>query len=319
MRSRTSVGAVLAAGLLAGAVLALGSGAGADAAAGITGVGWWTRQPAAPARNGGFQVASAPDGAFSEAGLRVRIDSPSLTKAVLTLTESGGLRQDAATIQVCATSGTWATADPGTWDQAPKADCQARAVKLDRNTTQSSWSGDVLPLLSAAGSSASLMVLPAPPAAPVDLGFQVDFTAAALTAEGEPPVAVTPDTSGSSPSLGTSESAAGLSPSLTAPVTPAPTPAAPVPAEASSAAPAPSPPAPSAPAEPAAFIPRHGGAKPGRSHVRWGRLLLFLPLSGMVVAAGAVGHRAYREPDLLFAGLRGSWRAPWSRPTSRSP
>ena len=138
----TRAAAALAAALWGAAALASAPAARAQGAA-VVGVGWWTRQPAAGARNGGFQVANAPDGAYSEAALRVRVDSPSLTKAVLVLNEGGGLRQDSAAIQVCPTSSTWGQADPGSWDQAPQADCRRQAVKLDRNASQSTWSANV--------------------------------------------------------------------------------------------------------------------------------------------------------------------------------
>ncbi|TML43540.1 MAG: hypothetical protein E6G27_01440 [Actinobacteria bacterium] len=305
---------VLAAALAATAVLGLGSRAGADTAAGITAVGWWTRQPAAAARSGGFQVANAPDGAFSEAAVRVRIDSPSLTKAVLVLTEGGGLRQDSAAIQVCATTSAWGSADPGSWDQAPKGDCQSRSVKMDRNAGGSSWSGDVLPLLSAGGSAASLVIVPVPPATPVDVGFQVDFTAASLTAEGAP-AAPALDTSGgttpSSPdvSAGSAASGGGVLPAPAA-VVPTPTPAVAVPQPAASPAPGPALPAPTAAAEPAGVFPRRlSGSLAGRSRVRWDRLLLLLPMSVLIMTAGAVGHRAWRDPSSLPDG----WRVPFTR------
>lgn len=155
----------------------------ASASATIADVGWWSRQPGAAAKPaGGFEVAEAPDDDVSVAALRIRVPDR-LARAMLVLRETGGVRPESAALRVCVTTASWTPANPGAFAQRPAANCAGGGIALARASTGGTWVADVRNVLPA-GSTVSLMIVPAPPASglPVD-GFQVAFAGAVLDAE----------------------------------------------------------------------------------------------------------------------------------------
>jgi hypothetical protein len=169
-------------GLLGGVAVA----AGGDAP---TAVGWWTRAPgASEAPDDGFEVAALGGEPASVAALRFDVAGSSPV-ATLTLVESGGTVTPATALQVCTTSEPWEPADPGAYGDAPAPDCAA-AADLARDEEAGEWTAEVGSLLAAG----SLMVVPAETpggGSPLDPGFRVTFSAAALA------VVATPDASSS--------------------------------------------------------------------------------------------------------------------------
>ena len=160
--------------ILATAALAavLGLAAVAPAEAAVSGVGWWTRNPAASAPEGGLQVANAPDGVISYGAVRVSEDGDDIASGVLTLQETEGLNAAGAALQACPAAGTW-DSGKGTLADGPKADCQAGSVALTRNDA-GQWSADVTSVLT--GTSPAVAVVPATGAGV----FQVTFSAPKL-------------------------------------------------------------------------------------------------------------------------------------------
>ena len=161
----------LAAAALASLVV-LVPASGAQAA--VSDVGWWTRNPAASAPDGGIQVANAPDGVVSFGAVRITEDAEDVQTAALVLKEDGqGLNASGAALEACPALGTW-TAGKGTLAGAPKADCDAGRVALTRNEA-GEWTGDVTAVL--VGSRPAVAIVPA-----ADAGvFQVSFAAPAIT------------------------------------------------------------------------------------------------------------------------------------------
>lgn len=153
-------------------------------AASITKLGWWTRNPASQAPADGFNVQRAPDGAVSLAAVEV-VAGDRLQSATLILTESGGVRQGDAVLQVCATPNVWKAGPAQPWAEAPKPECERAGVDLTRNATSGTWAADVLSLLNDIDDGpVSLMVVPKASAVPV--GFDIQFRAPQLDAEADP-------------------------------------------------------------------------------------------------------------------------------------
>lgn len=261
-------------GPLAVLVVALVPTVASAQAASVEEVGWWTRRPVtADVPEGGFEVALAPDGALSVAAVRVRITGE-VESAELRLVESGGFLQEAASLVVCGVVGAWEPASGGSFSEAPEADCERGAVRLERDADFGSWDGDVTSLL--AGGSPSLMVLPEPTSESGQGGFQVVFATAAVDARFEPtpPPTTPPPREPSTPA-----------PAATPHSPPRPTVAAPI------AVPTVSPPTPVPTPTPLAFRPSvdaDGDRQP------WWRLAIFVPLAMVVGALGVVGRKLAR-------------------------
>ena len=145
----------------------------ASASAGVDTVGWFTRNPAASAPDGGLQVANAPDGVVSYGAISVFEDGDSITSATLTLKEAGNnVNASGAAIQACPAAGSF-PAGKGDLEAGPKADCLVGKVALKRSA-EGVWTGDVTPLLK--GDSPAVAVVPAD-GSPL---FQVSFAPPAL-------------------------------------------------------------------------------------------------------------------------------------------
>lgn len=258
-------------------VLAVPPPAAADSPAQITDIGWWTRNPAPSAPAGGFEVARAPDGDLSVAAIRVLVNGR-LTKGVLSLSESRGVRQDAAGIRACATPNAWTAAKPGAWADAPKADCSIGAVQLTRNAS-SQWTGDIAFLLgNASGQSVSVMIVPIPPVS-ADPGFQVQFGSASIDADAAPE-APSSSFGGSSPVT----VASGTGPAAQAPA------AVGVEAPSVAAPPAEVPNPLAEPLQPANSYPVAQPSAGGRGRP-WGRLIPLVPLAAVVGAGASFARR----------------------------
>lgn len=140
----------------------------APANAGVQTVGWFTRNPAASAPEGGVQVANAPDGMVSFGAIAVFEETDSITKATLTLKETGqNLNAAAAKLQACPAAGTF-KGGKGTFADGPKADCLVGKVELVRDPT-GTWTGEVTSVLR--GDPAAIAVVPADGAGVFQLGF----------------------------------------------------------------------------------------------------------------------------------------------------
>lgn len=207
----------------------------ADAAT-IPRTGWWTRNPVASAPDGGFDVSMGPDGApLSIAALEVAARG-TVTRAVLTLAEDGGIAQQDAALVVCVTTGEWTSGAAQPMEDAPVAACGAStSVTMTRNTATSTWAADVTPLLGgvARDGTASLMVVPAVSTA-APLGFDVRLrppqlqsevqdgavatssTTTSTTAATTPPTSTTSEPRASSPTTSTTTGADGYDPSVAA-------------------------------------------------------------------------------------------------------
>lgn len=159
--------------------------------------GWWTSEPGAAAQpDGGFQVGALGGQAVSVAA--VQFSAPSgVTSAKLTLQEaSGGFVTPASSLQVCVTTASWEPANPGAMADAPAADCSQK-VDLTRDADKLMWTGEVAGLMPTAGGEPSLMIVPGETAAsgsPVDPGFRVTFSGAALTVVSSPGTTTSPTT-----------------------------------------------------------------------------------------------------------------------------
>lgn len=133
-------------------------------------VGWWTRNPAASAPADGIQVANGLDGPLSVAAVRAGDGSGSVTSAKLTLKEAdGSVNAAGASLQACPAAGTFEAKANGAFADAPKADCAAGKVALQRDAATGTWTAEVGPLLPTGTSAIS--IVPAGTAV-----FQVNFT-----------------------------------------------------------------------------------------------------------------------------------------------
>jgi hypothetical protein len=148
------------------------------ASAGVDTVGWFTRNPAASAPEGGVQVANAPDGVVSYAAISVTEEGDTITRATLTLKEEGqGLNAAGATLRACPAAGTF-SAGQGALADGPKADCAVGSVELTRDG-EGVWTADVTSVLT--GDDAALAVVPAEGAGV----FQVSFAAPDVAVEAD--------------------------------------------------------------------------------------------------------------------------------------
>lgn len=140
----------------------------APANAGVQTVGWYTRNPAASAPEGGLQVANAPDGMVSFGAVAVFEEADTIAKATLTLKETGqNLNAAGAKLQACPAAGTFKSGK-GTFADGPKADCLVGKVELTRDPT-GTWSGDVTSVLQ--GEPAAIAIVPADGAGVFQVGF----------------------------------------------------------------------------------------------------------------------------------------------------
>ena len=178
-------------------VLIGGSAPPAHAAVPVSQVGWWTRSPSPEAPpDGGIAVGEAPDGNLSVAAIRISTGGGA-SGAKLTLAESGGQGQEAASLQVCTTEDGWNSAAGDPIDVAPRPTCPTDPVLLARDAN-GSWTADLTTLVTGKTGDVSLMIVPGPSPAPVPGvaagAFQVAFTPP--TVDGT----VAPETSDSSSS-----------------------------------------------------------------------------------------------------------------------
>ena len=315
---------------LLGGIAAVDAGSAPATAAGATivEVGWWSRAPGTATPPGGFQVAKSAQGELSVAALRIQVDGP-LDKALLIVAEApGGTFQESAIIDACPGTAAWTAASPGPLEEAPAADC-ATKVPLQRDPSAGTWTADLLPLLAGANGPVTVVIkpgtvteivapepdapqspvplpvpapvgAPAPPATPVpvppvpavvDPGFTAEFSRADLDAAGSSDgggfVSGPAPTSGSiatgaAPTFAPTESFAfSASPSLTPArdVLPAATPQV----------------APSGAGGAGTAANLETGLQPvaaaSGTPPPWGRLLLVVPLSVAIGAAGSVARR----------------------------
>jgi hypothetical protein len=147
-------------------VVLVGGSTPAQAAVPVSAVGWWTRSPspAAPP-DGGIAVGEAPDGNLSVAAIRISTGGGA-SGAKLTLAESGGQGQEAASLQVCTTADGWNSAAGDDIGLAPRPDCPTEPVLLARDAA-GSWTADLSTLVAGKTGEVSLMIVPGPPPAAV--------------------------------------------------------------------------------------------------------------------------------------------------------
>lgn len=150
----------------------------ANAAVPVTQTGWWTRSPAPPTvPDGGLAVGVAPDGNVSVGAIKLDT-AGGATSAKVTLKESDGQGQQAASLQVCTTNDEWNGAKGDDLATAPRATCPEKPVLLTRND-DGTWTADVASLIASQSGEVSIMIVPAPSAAPVPGvqtgAFQVSF------------------------------------------------------------------------------------------------------------------------------------------------
>lgn len=291
---------LLAIGFLVSLVLLVAGVAGALDGDPPTTSGWWTDQPGAAAQpDGGFEVGGVGGQSVSVAA--VRFSTPSgVTTATLSLQESGGFVTPASSLQVCPTVDPWEPANPGAMADAPAPDC-TNPVPLTRDAAALVWTADVGTLLPSLGGEPSLMIVPGASGgggSPLDPGFSVTFSGAALAVTAAPGTTTTafssftPPNSGgggsSSPSNGfgsSSGSVSGIGPFT-------PTTAAPAPP--TTAAPTGNQEAFTPPALAAGATPGGGG-----KHQPWERLLFLLPLSAAIGVGTVYGKRLLQQRGVL--------------------
>lgn len=267
----------------------------------VTETGWWSRNPAATAPAGGFQVGTAPDGPVSTSAVRLAIEGR-IDKATIILGESGGV-PSAAALRACVTTGSW-SATTHEWAKAPAADC-TKNVALTRNATAATWTADITALVPPGATTLSVMIVPATGGAPA---WQVDFGLAIVSAEARPEPTTTTTTTMAASSGPSGGSSAGFdnSGSSSTPASSAGTTFAggsfvsdittdaaadlalePDPGTVPDAAAA-------SPSDPAALGFTPAVAAPGQS-APWDRLLLFLPVAAIAGAAIAAGRRRWLD------------------------
>ena len=161
------------------------------AQASVSAVGWWTRNPAATAPEGGAQVANGPDGVVSYAGVRTAASGDTIATALLSFKEADGSVNGAgATIDACPAVGSWKPGQ-GTLFDGPQADCSLGRASLSRDAA-GGWSGDVASVLQ--GDSPAVALVPAE-----DAGvFQVTFGPPSLAVTTKAPPTSSSGTGGSS-------------------------------------------------------------------------------------------------------------------------
>lgn len=153
----------------------------------VTEVGWWSRQPGATAPQGGFAVATTPDGPTSVAAVRLELEF-GIEVPILTAKEST-LRGSVSTLRVCPTGDAWTPASPGTFDKAPKAACDVASADLVRQA-DGNWRADVGPLLRGRTGTVAVMIVPTAAASsgiPISPSiFEVQFSAPKLEGSAKP-------------------------------------------------------------------------------------------------------------------------------------
>jgi hypothetical protein len=290
--------------LLAAPLLALASSGVAGALSGDAprALGWWSQDPtAAEQPGGGFQVAAAGGQAVSIAALRFDVPDGALNGTLSLQEAEGGVVSPATALQVCTTADPWEPANPGPWADAPAPDCET-PIELTRDEASLTWSASV-----PADAAGSLVVVPGETAgggSPVDPGFQVTFTGAALEVVAPsgsggsavptpPPSTFTPPPSsggGSSPSFAGGGS--GSSFSAPGPVTPTTT--------ATTVAGGDTTVTTVAVAEGEAFEQvGDGSGGGGGADQPWERLLLLVPMSALAGVAFVYGKRVLRQRGVL--------------------
>lgn len=190
-------------------VAAVGMGGASPARADVPvgGVGWWTRSPSPPTvPQGGLSVGEAPDDDVSVAAIRLATGEGGATGVTITLTESGGEAQQAASLQVCTTTDAWNAAAGDPIELAPRPTCPADPLLLERDDA-GTWTADLTPLLVGMTGDVSIMIVPGPAPASVpgvaDAGvFQIAFAPPAVAGTLTAP----PDSSSSFGSPSTSPS-----------------------------------------------------------------------------------------------------------------
>jgi hypothetical protein len=327
--ARLRAAVALSAVLFLAAVAAPGHPALA-AGATISETGWWSRSPGTATPAGGFEVAKSLEGDLSVAALKVQVEG-TVTSALVVLVEApGGVNAESGVIEACPTTGDWKAAAPGALEDAPPAQCDQGKVALTRNGGAGTWTGDLAPLLARGGTVgillkpgvATAVVAPTPPTtpagpvptpvpvptvpAPVDPGFTVELSRADLI------VSATDDASSSSsgptPTAGSGtgaiasggSSGSGFDSTLYAPTFSG------VDSGAFAAVPSVTPQPDALPAATADVAPTgaggagtaarvENGLQPVASHrgepPPWGRLLLIVPLSAAIGAAGSAARR----------------------------
>ena len=205
---------------IAGIALAqwLGPSVPAQAAVPVSMVGWWTRSPSPPVvPEGGIAVGLAPDGNVSVGAIQVDTAGGAET-AVISLRETAGRGQQAASVQVCTTTDEWSTASGDDLDQAPRATCPGDPILLTRGD-DGTWSADLASLFAGQRGALSVMVLPAP--APASIPgiaaappFELAFDKPAVNGS------VFPERSASSESATSPATSAGGSSAPVRPITP---------------------------------------------------------------------------------------------------
>jgi hypothetical protein len=196
----------------------LGGFTPARAAVPVSKVGWWTRSPSPPAvPEGGLSVGVAPDGNLSVAAIGLET-AGGAAQAKVTLKETSDSQgAQAASLQVCTTSDEWGAESGGDITTSPRPTCPKDPLLLKR-ADDGTWSADVASLIASQHGEVSIMIVPAPSAAPVP-GVQ---TAAYQVSFDKPVVdgSVLPDTSSSSSSDSfASDTSTQSNPSFAAPET----------------------------------------------------------------------------------------------------
>lgn len=212
----------------------LQTSAPAQAAVPVSMVGWWTRSPSPPpVPDGGIAVGLAPDGEVSVGAIQLDT-AGGAEAAVVSLLETGGRGQQAATIQVCTTSDSWSNAAGDDLDDAPRATCPADPILFTRGD-DGTWTADVAPLVAGQRGPLSLMVLPAPApesvpgvaaAPPFELAFDQPTVEGGVVPEG-PSTDATPTPSAAAPRESSAPAERPLvapPPTLRSPPEPAPDP-----------------------------------------------------------------------------------------------
>lgn len=312
-------------------VLDGGRGPAIAAEATLVETGWWSTAPSTTTPEGGFVVSKSVEGPTAVSALRIQYEGP-LEQALLVLIEStGGYLKEGAVIEACPTTAEWTATVAGPMEQAPAADCTNK-ISLQRDPVTGSWTADLVGLMPGDSGTVSLLLTPgvatsvtppAPPTVPspvplvpvptappvpvppvetpVDPGFSVEFVRGSLQASG--PAEPFDDGSSSSTGSGTiasdfgGSSSSGFAPTFT-----------PTDSFATSSAPSLTPArdvlpsaTPDVAATGAGGVGTAASVESGLQPVAatrgpatpWGRLVLLLPLSALLGAAGAFARRTF--------------------------
>ena len=266
-------------------------------------VGWWTQRPgAAPLGGGQIELASSLRGEESVAAVRIDALPGGATPSRLVLTEAAAPTGDVA-FRACPATSPWEPADGGPFEARPTADC---ATAVDAVADGSgSWTIDLAPLLTDAGTADVVLVPNSPELLPGlgGLGFTVAFSGidvAAASSATQAPLPAPVTTAVAAPAVPTPSPSPAASP-----VRPSPVPAG-VPTTVLGVGNDGSGGSLAAPVAPGATVPsiRFDLASDGEQRP-WGRLLLLVPLSAATGIAAAAVRNAELTRSLV---LRGSAR-----------